>query len=382
MIHEHADLFFRSGSSDKEYQVYLEEVSPGQYRTHSRFGRRGNTNQTAQQYPKGGNGTSNPTTGGSLAAAKNAFDAIVSEKRGKGYQGTVTAYQPNPANAAVTPIPTITPVSTPQGQISGHVPHLLQPIDETEGQALLTGNTYWMQQKMDGDRIAIRTEQGGPKGINRRGLFKPLPPEVETVVLTLGHGHLIDGEIIGATFHAFDLPEHDGSDIRHLSYQERLARLESLIGAGSESLKVVATARTPEEKAYFFTVLQQANVEGVVFKDPRTVYENGGRNQSQKKWKFWKSATVMVLEVNAKRSVKMAIFDPDSAQPDFPIEIGNCSIPPNKAVPEVGSLIEVKYLYAYPGGDLIQPQYQGVRDDLTDEACVISQLIYKAGEEA
>ena len=46
-------------------------------------------------------------------------------------------------------------------------------------------------------------------------------------------------------------------------------------------------------------------------------------------------------------------------------------------VPAVDSIIEVRYLYAYKGGNLYQPTYLGVRDDISFEDCPISQLKYK-----
>jgi bifunctional non-homologous end joining protein LigD len=57
--------------------------------------------------------------------------------------------------------------------------------------------------------------------------------------------------------------------------------------------------------------------------------------------------------------------------------VGNVTIPPNKDVPAVGSVIEVRYLYAYEGGSLYQPTYKGVRDDVDTEECRMNQLIYK-----
>ena len=60
--------------------------------------------------------------------------------------------------------------------------------------------------------------------------------------------------------------------------------------------------------------------------------------------------------------------------------MGNCTIAPNKDIPEENDLIEVRYLYAYKGGSLYQPTYQGLRDDIEEDACIITQLKYKAEE--
>jgi bifunctional non-homologous end joining protein LigD len=54
------------------------------------------------------------------------------------------------------------------------------------------------------------------------------------------------------------------------------------------------------------------------------------------------------------------------------------TIPPNQAIPEKGDIVDVRYLYAYPGGSLYQPVYLGKRDDVGADQCGIGQLKYRA----
>jgi bifunctional non-homologous end joining protein LigD len=61
-------------------------------------------------------------------------------------------------------------------------------------------------------------------------------------------------------------------------------------------------------------------------------------------------------------------------------EVGNVTIGGAIPIPPVGSVIEVRYLYAFKGGSLFQPIYLGERDDLDTEDCKMSQLKYKQGE--
>jgi bifunctional non-homologous end joining protein LigD len=61
-------------------------------------------------------------------------------------------------------------------------------------------------------------------------------------------------------------------------------------------------------------------------------------------------------------------------QGDHPV--GNCTIPANHEIPNVGDLVEIRYLYAYRGGSLYQPIYEGIRNDLSIEAACESQLQY------
>lgn len=60
------------------------------------------------------------------------------------------------------------------------------------------------------------------------------------------------------------------------------------------------------------------------------------------------------------------------------VAVGNVTIPPNKALPTAGALVEIRYLYAYKGGSLYQATYLGERDDLEVGDCVLGQLKYKA----
>jgi bifunctional non-homologous end joining protein LigD len=55
------------------------------------------------------------------------------------------------------------------------------------------------------------------------------------------------------------------------------------------------------------------------------------------------------------------------------------TIPPNHDLPPVGSVVEVRYLYAFrESGALYQPVYLGQRDDVDPEECTVDQLKWKA----
>ena len=71
-----------------------------------------------------------------------------------------------------------------------------------------------------------------------------------------------------------------------------------------------------------------------------------------------------------KRSVKMYLCDGT--------EVGSVTIPPNKAIPPKGQIIEVRYLYRHDvGGDLVQAVYLGPRADVNKEDCTAAQLRVK-----
>jgi predicted DNA-binding WGR domain protein len=99
-------LEFREGTSDKVYEVDLCEVGPGQYVVNFRYGRRGTALRDGSKTPA-------PV---SQAQAQRIFDALIAEKRGKGYWDAATPARPQtalpttqrtPAPPAPTPTPTV-----------------------------------------------------------------------------------------------------------------------------------------------------------------------------------------------------------------------------------------------------------------------------------
>ena len=56
------------------------------------------------------------------------------------------------------------------------------------------------------------------------------------------------------------------------------------------------------------------------------------------------------------------------------LDLGNVTVPPNEALPAVGTLVEVRYLYRYAGGKFEQPVYKGLRPDMRPEDAVLSQV--------
>ena len=52
--------------------------------------------------------------------------------------------------------------------------------------------------------------------------------------------------------------------------------------------------------------------------------------------------------------------------------VGKVTIPPNRDTPEVGQVIEVRYLYFV--GSLVQAVYLGQRFDIGPEACTLAQF--------
>ena len=98
----------------------------------------------------------------------------------------------------------------------------------------------------------------------------------------------------------------------------------------------------------------------------------------QLKFKFVETASFIVTSHNDKRRVTLGLYgtgkESQNLQP-----AGNVNIPPNQDIPQIGSVVEVRYLYAFrESGSIYQPFYLGLRDDIPADECTVDQLKYKA----
>lgn len=351
------NLYYRESRSDKVYQVQLDHVDGG-YLVNFQFGRRGSSLQS---------GTKTPTPI-SYEAARKLYERLIAEKKAKGY----------------TPSETGTPYqsSAQAGEQSTVLPQLLNPIDETETHRLIEDVAWVMQEKKDGIRLLVEKSGDAVRAVNRKGQFVALSKAIECAVRSLNCNALLDGEAIGDVYWVFDLLALRGEDLRPLCVSSRLTALTMLVETSlqSDEIRVIPSAWTPVLKRALFDRLKEERAEGVVFKHVDAKYVPGRPNSggTHLKFKFTATATCKVLGTNGgKRSVSIAVSqDPG----DGFVEIGNVTIPPNYALPEPGALVDVRYLYAYPGGSLYQPVYLGERRDL-DCADSAKSLKFKQGED-
>ena len=351
-------LYYREGSSDKVYQAAIEPQDDLFLVTYA-FGRRGSTLTT-------GSKTLEPVD---LDTATRIYTKLVNEKKAKGY----------------TEGPEGTPYqhTATQGRVTGLLPQLLNPIDEDQVNLLLKDDGWAMQQKFDGRRMLIRKDHAEVHGINRKGLLIGLPETVFGCVRSIPGNIVLDGECIGDLFCAFDLLEQDGQDLRLEHYQQRLVKLMRFCNqSGLRHIRLVETAIGQENKEQLFQRLKSERKEGIVFKRLDAPYTPGRPNSggSQLKHKFYATCSAIVAKLNDKRSVELRLLNGQGFLP-----VGNVTIPVNHAIPEVGAVVEVRFLYAFKESNaLYQPVYLGPRKDIEVHECVLSQLKYKAedGDEA
>jgi bifunctional non-homologous end joining protein LigD len=349
-------LYYKSAGSDKVYHAQIEEVSSGRCVVNFQYGRRGTSLQT-------GTKTATPVDS---TKAQQLLDKLVQEKTSKGY----------------TPAEDGTPYagSDKAGQVSGHVPQLLNAIDEDLANRLIEDDDWMMQEKMDGVRLMNQNAGGTVTGSNRKGLVVAISTLIESRLQEPPcQAFVVDGEAIGDTYWMFDLLEDDELNHRNTSALSRWFLLKAMFGNYDKdysAIRIVDSYLTTGEKRAAFDRLRAAKAEGVVFKRKDSLYVPGRPSSGgdQLKFKFVQSCTCFVRAINeGKRSVVLGMENGTEL-----VGIGNATIPANLPIPNEGELVEVRYLYAYPGGSLYQPVYLGVRTDLVS-ADDINVLKYKQG---
>jgi bifunctional non-homologous end joining protein LigD len=345
-------LYYREGSSDKIYQASIEGQAGGHV-VNFAFGRRGTALST-------GTKTQAPV---SLEKAKAIFDKLVKEKQAKGYTPGEdgTPYQHTDKAALATGI---------------HC-QLLNPIEAHEVEQYLCNDEYWMQEKFDGRRLLIQKKDKGAIGINRQGLAVALPLTLVGDAANCPLDFIIDGEALGDVLCVFDVLWIGSEDMRSLPFVERCLRLMNLVKSFAHPhLLLPLTVCTTEEKRSLFNTLKALGKEGVVFKRSDALYTAGrpASGGSQLKHKFYESASFIVGAINAKRSVGLLLDNNGTL-----VDAGNVTIPPNHHIPDTGTIVECRYLYAFQeSGCIFQPTYLGERSDLSVADCSTDQLKYKS----
>ena len=348
----HTTLHYRDERSDKVYRIAIEPRDGG-YVVNFAYGRSGSTLTT-------GTKTSSPLY---FEAAQNVYDRVVKEKLAKGYILAADSQT----------------YVTGSRKVTGIRPQLLNAVDDPE--PLLADEAFCLQPKHDGKRLLLRKQGFEITGINRRGIECGFPESIRAAAAALPHNFLLDGEAVGETFHVFDLLEVRFTDLRPVPYKARLVELLNLLASTDQNaIQWVATYNGQGAKRRVFEQLREDNAEGVVFKRIGAPYSAGRPNSGgdQLKYKFVETASLIVNAINAKRSVAIAVWENGTLVP-----AGNVTVPADQLIPQVGDVIEARYLYVMPGsGSLFQPVYLGVRDDITAAECTRDQLKFRREEVA
>jgi DnaJ domain/RNA ligase len=247
------------------------------------------------------------------------------------------------------------------------IPQLLTSIDENQLDTFLNDNNYGAQEKKDGRHLTLQILNNEYIVRNKKGQ-RSESSEFKSDFQEINGNILIDGEIVNGTFWTWDILELN-QNLRTQSYLSRHDILSSLHFGPNIKLVPLAIGTTAKYKLY--ESLKTSGKEGIVFKKLNGLFQPG-KGEEQFKFKFYEECSVIVAPGRqGKFSIGMELFN-SSNQKEF---VGFCSCNQN---PPIGSVVEIKYLYAYKNGCLIQPAYKGLRDDVDPEECTMSQLKYKS----
>lgn len=357
MLLESASLYYKKGNSDKVYNATIEEDDGG-FVVNFSYGRRGSA-------LKSGTKTNNPV---GLEQAKKIYESLLKEKTGKGYQKiqsdqTQTIHVPDHLPDTISESKCV----------------LLNPIKESEVENYINDEFWLAQPKFDGVRFMLHKKDQRVRAYNRRGVSCNIPTVIWNDSEKYNKDFLLDGELVGENYHVFDILEYDGESLENLTVLERLDHLNKF-KYFSDCVHIADSYYSKQEKSEFYKKSLENNEEGVVFKKKSAKYYVGrpASGGSYVKYKFYATCSCFVTEINeGKRSVKLGLLNGRKL-----IDCGKVTIPVNHEVPEVGSIVEVRYLYAYKqSGNLYQPTYLGMRQDIQDTDCQKSQLKYKKEED-
>lgn len=359
------------GTSDKLYIIQVQEEDLGGgvlvYHAIGYYGRRGSALKEARKY-----------NGPSQAAAQAAADRLERDKRGGGYTTyTMSAGSSIPGMPATAPSfsssgSSTTVSSTPapaRGKGVGPLPMLAVVAEEKHLSTLMTSSDFAAQIKYDGERTPVSLRRSAIQAYNRKGDIKPLTGGAEATLKRLvalpdfsdERETILDGELMGDVYVAYDLIMLRDNDMRGLSFEERYSALEELLADEHASL-LAPCAWTPEEREALKAKVECEGMEGMMFRSLEAAYTSG-RTDALLKHKLWATCTCRVLTANAKRSIQLALLDDAGVE----VFVGNVTVPANQDIPEPDDLVEVRYLYAHEGGSLYQPTLLRKRDDV-DEA--------------
>lgn len=349
-----ANLFYQEGGSDKVYHVQLVETATDEYDVAFQYGRRGAALASGFK-----------SRGENLVSAEKAYNKILNEKLGKGYEyagGVAPAFTPT-ATAAVSSNPAAKEKSDFSVQ-------LLNEIDEKDADKYINSDSWGMQEKYDGRRMAVSKIGGKLKATNKKGIYvDAVPQEVADLLERVAVDIIVDGELVGNTYCIFDIINYNGIDLRNLTASDRHKQLSAIQAL---SKNVVSFHFTSTDKREAFDNFRKNKKEGAVFKHLAGKYVAGrpASGGTQLKCKFWDSATVLVTShTKDKSSIGVSVYDGSKL-----VTVGSVTIPPNKAKPAIGAIVEVVYLYYNPGGALYQTEYIGVRDDQDATDCLLTKL--------
>lgn len=229
----------------------------------------------------------------------------------------------------------------------------------------ISDENVFVQQKVDGQRVLVDCSAVGEVTFfNRKGDVIHMKGGY-TSYFGKFRDRIFDGEYVDGVFWLFDCIEGTCFD---MSFGDRQAVLQAEINE-TKTVRLLPTARSPEEKRDLIRAVIKSRGEGIVTKSIFGGYIQGERTNFAHKYKFYNDIDVVIQSVSAvKDSAEMIVYDDD----ENPVEIGSIKI----GWGSPGDVLLVKYLYATEDNRLYQPSVIRRRKDKTAEECHLNQLRY------
>lgn len=352
------NLFLTKGTADKIYNIHLNDLGDNQFTVTGHNARRGKPTKEQKK-------TKTPVT---YDKAVKIYEALLKQQTKKGYTDD---------ESGVSFIGT-----DDEARISGLHCQLLNTVDESTAKSLCKDDKYWSQQKINGERRIIKRNKDAVTGINKRNLTVNVSTAItKGATQSPDNDFIIDAEILKGVIYVFDALRINGVDITSKPFHERVVLANTLVDSLDDpAFKRVRLARNVNEKHELHNALIDLGAEGIVYKDINAPY-TGGRpasGGSQFKFKFYEEASVIVASHNSgKRSVGVQVYLEGNL-----IDAGNITIPENKEFPEIGDVIEVRYLDAGTNYVLFTTTYKEIRTDVHPNECRADKLKLKNVEVA
>ena len=206
---------------------------------------------------------------------------------------------------------------------------------------LFQDDAWAAQEKIDGRRAVVTCIAGALSAQTRNGNPIKLPAKARAL-LPLGN-YIVDGELVGDDFTAFDVLSIGADDVRTMPYSERLRLLDGL------NVPTITTVSGEQAKRALHAAVKAAGLEGVVFKRLAAKWR-AGRTEHAVKLKNFLSDTFVVESFDG-RGIEITTMDGRPA--------GRCA-----GCANAGELVEIRFAHWTDAGKLMHPVIIGIRDDL------------------
>ncbi len=349
----------------------------------------------------------NRATGVTQWAAEKAAEDTISEKHRGGYrviEDNTFSATGTPAAAPAPPKPAPAPVN-PNGPFGGMPGAAAAPVPAPAGISMVEPVEVMVERAMDfladpawvmhlvkgGDRLLVGVAAGKAFAVNERGEAPALPRKVVEALVAFGRPLLMEGELVQDTLYGWDLLESDGTDLRKVSYMERHFELTYLIcGTEQTSIKPVFLEDS-DNKGPFLLMAQDEGAEGVIFRFREGNYPGTApaSEDMPQRFSFQATGSFMVIGVIGQTlEVGLHPINKGDRYHELPVEwrglpvdmtlpMGFVEVLHGQPVPEVGSVVEVAYSYAAPGGVLEGAILTRLREDLTKADCTVAQIRFR-----